>query len=146
MEEMEIEEMDIVAAGIQARINAQEEPRPPINWSELKDIDVYVVSELLQDILDRAKDEIDELLPEELELWKEHFKYVVTDGDRLNSEQLLGSHDMWLRTIQQEVDSQRMDAFFTQADNISDADALVEFALSYFTPSELAAFDINDRA
>lgn len=154
MTEVEVESDDnevdeaVAIARSMAGISIEEEPRPPIDWASIEgqSRDVYIVSELLQSVLDAAQDDITDLKPGQLDMWKSHFKYVVSDRGRLTVSQLLGSHDKWLRTIAQNTDERKIAKFQEKAAGIEDARDLMDLAVEFFEPVELVSVDINEGA
>lgn len=126
-------------------IMEEERPRTPINWNEIeKDLTAYIVSNRLQEILDKVRKSDPEgldLMPSaERQLWYQHFAYVISDKYELTPKELLTSHDAWLRTIEMENDiSDKVEAFIANAHQYSDIQQFMDFVFDQFTFAELAS-------
>lgn len=116
---------------------------------EENSIPVYEVSNKLQNILDKVADQ-DTLTSQEKQLWLQHFAYVISDGYTLTTENLLSSHDWWLKCLEYKsgiVDS-KMTQFETLLPELRELELtdFINFITTFFTIEELASVDINELA
>ena len=129
-------------------------PKPYSNWVNIEqdsDLIVYQVTDKLQDVLDKVDDgEWDTLSQAQRKIWLHHFCYVISDGFRLNSEQILNSHDAWLRTIEyhSNITEDKFKLFEDQIPEMNHWERLrlLNHIISFFELPQLATVDINQMS
>jgi hypothetical protein len=112
---------------------------------------VYEVSDELQRVLDKVEtSDVVDIDPLERKMWLKHFMYVISEQYKLKPEELFGSHDRWLRTI--EYQSGISDVKFQQFENnIEDLkkesiNHVLGYIVNFFTFEELSTVNINNTA
>lgn len=118
-------------------------PRTPIDWNAIEDQVAYVVSPYLQDVIDRVNntDDIAVIPANDIRLWKEHFSYELSDRHSLTANQLLTTHDSWLRTLENDNDVDISD-FIAEAKHAKNFEHFMSIVFKHFTINQLASLNM----
>lgn len=126
-------------------------PKPYSNWINIEqepDLIIYQVTDKLQKVLDKVDEgDWDTLTHLESKNWLQHFCYIISDGFSLSSEQILNSHDGWLRTIEyhSNITESQFKLFEDQIPEMCQWDrlTLLNYIVTFFELPQLATVDIN---